>query len=287
MSWDEKRMTFTEHLGELRTRIIRSGICLVACMIVCFIFCNVILKIIAYPLTPLVEHGMIEKAPVAQTAPASAKPGETPAPASTEPAAKEKTPAPVWTVLNPMEPIVIQFKLAFYIGFVLAFPYIIWQVCAFIFPGLRPSERRAVQILIFGCSVLALTGVLVGYLGVLPLVLPYLMSMVPEGWVVQLRATETISIVLMLLAGFAVAFQFPMAVMILVYLGLLTPATLKKQRRMAIVLIAVISAVLTPPDPVSMTIMMCPLILLYEASIWVSYLVIFRRKKAAEAAAEG
>lgn len=289
MPWDEKRMTFTEHLGELRTRIVRSGICLLVCMVICFIFCNKLLAILAYPLTPLVEHGVIESAPAAASSSTPGQPGVPPAAASPEKAAAapKKTVAPVWTVLNPIEPITIQFKLAFYIGFVLAFPYMVWHVCAFIFPGLRPSERYVIQLIILGCSVLAVTGVLVAYLGVLPLVLPYLMTMVPEGWVVQLRATETISIILTMLAGFAVAFQFPMAVMVLVYIGLLSPATLKKKRPMAIVLIAVISAVLTPPDAISMMIMMIPLTILYEASIWMSHLVIFRKKKATEAAEEG
>ncbi len=83
------------------------------------------------------------------------------------------------------------------------------------------------------------------------------------------------------LVGFAVAFQFPMAVLILVYMDLLTPATLKEHRKIAIVGIAFASAILTPPDPFSMCIMMFPLVLLYEGSIWVSYLVVRRRKKTA------
>ena len=102
---------------------------------------------------------------------------------------------------------------------------------------------------------------------------------VPDGWEVQLRASETISLILLFLAAFAVAFQFPMAVLILVYMGLLTPATLKKYRRLAIVGLTIISAILTPPDPVSMMIMLFPLFLLYEGSIWLSYLVLLRKKR--------
>jgi len=278
---DEKRMTFTEHLAELRTRIIRSGICLLVCMIICYILSNYILQILAYPLMPLAEKGIIQTvhepekpAPNGQ----AAQPGTD---AETAPAAKPAK--PVWTVLNPLEIVFVQLKTAAYVGFVLAFPFLAWQFCAFIFPGLKENERRVVKVLVFGCSGLALVGVAVAYFGVLPLVLPYMMMWVPEGWQIQLRANETISMILMFLAGFAVAFQFPMAVMILVYMGFLTPAVLKTQRKFAFVIIAVISAVLTPPDPGSMMIMMLPLVLLYEISIWLSYLVIRRKKQAVQA----
>ncbi|HPO14389.1 MAG TPA: twin-arginine translocase subunit TatC [Candidatus Hydrogenedentes bacterium] len=282
MPVDEKRMTFTEHLAELRTRIIRSGICLFICMIICYALSNYILQILARPLMPLAEKGIIQtssepNSPVENNS-------QTPNPnteAQTEPS--KKTVKPVWTVLNPLEIVFVQLKTAAYIGFVLAFPFIAWQVCAFIFPGLRESERRVVKVLIFGCSGLAIVGVAVAYFGVLPLVLPYMMLWVPEGWQIQLRANETISMILLFLAGFAVAFQFPMAVMILVFMGFLSPAVLKKQRKFAFVIIAVIAAVLTPPDPGSMMIMMLPLVAMYEISIWLSYLVIRRKKQAAAA----
>jgi sec-independent protein translocase protein TatC len=136
-----------------------------------------------------------------------------------------------------------------------------------------------VQILIFGCSLLGIAGMLVAYFGVFPLVLPYLLRWVPEGVAVQLRMNETMTIILYGLLGFAIAFQFPMAVLILVYMDLLTPAALKQHRKVAIVGIAFLSAVLTPPDPISMSIMMLPLLLLYELSIWVSYLVVRRKRR--------
>ena len=72
-----------------------------------------------------------------------------------------------------------------------------------------------------------------------------------------------------------------LAVLILVYIGLLTPQTLKQYRKIAIVVMSVIAAVLTPPDPFSMLIMLTPMVILYELSIWLSYIVIRRKKRAA------
>jgi len=268
---DEKRMTFTEHLSELRSRLIYSLAALAASVVLCYIFSNFLLEMLGRPLTPLAERGFFQ-AGDAPAAPEGADPA-TPRPADT-------AATPKWTVLNPLEIVLVKLRLAGYLGLVLAFPFILYQICAFVFPGLRDNERRAVLILIYGCSVLAAAGVLVAYFGVMPLFMPYVMSFVPDGWEVQLRASETISLILLFLAAFAVAFQFPMAVLILVYMGLLTPATLKKYRRLAIVGLTIISAILTPPDPMSMLIMMFPLFLLYEGSIWLSYLVVWRREQA-------
>jgi sec-independent protein translocase protein TatC len=97
-----------------------------------------------------------------------------------------------------------------------------------------------------------------------------------------LRMNETVSFILMALLAFAIAFQFPMVVLILVYLGLLSPDTLKKHRRVAIVGMAIVSALLTPADIFSMIVMLVPLILLYELSIWASYLVLRRQKASAQ-----
>ena len=171
-----------------------------------------------------------------------------------------------------------------YAGCLLASPFVVYQVCGFIFPGLKPNERKLVRILIFGCAGFATFGVLVGYFAVFPFVLTYMTEFVPPGVELQFRMNETISQIVLFLVGFAGAFQFPMVALSLVYLGLLHPRILKKYRRIAIVVMAIAAALLTPPDPISMSMMLVPMIILYEVSIWLSYLVL-RRKKAAEATA--
>ncbi|MFA7692275.1 MAG: twin-arginine translocase subunit TatC [Candidatus Hydrogenedentes bacterium] len=274
MSRDEKRMSFTEHLGELRTRLIRSCVALLAAVIICYALSNQIFSLLSWPLRPLNESGII----VTDADPEAITEG-----ADAEAAAAELPQKAIdkvqWTVLNPLEFIVVKFKIAGYGGLLLALPFILWQLCAFIFPGLFDNERRVIQILIFGCSLLALAGVSVAYFGVFPVVLPYLLEWIPEGVLVQLRLNETLNIIVILLFGFAAAFQFPMVVLILVYMGLLTPQGLKQYRKIAIVAMAILSAILTPPDPVSMIVMVTPLVILYELSILGSYLVV-RRKQA-------
>ena len=258
---DEKRMTFTEHLAELRMRIIYSGIAIIVCMIICYVLSSYILRGLQVPLTFLQDLGIINFGGNPQT---TAEAGEN----------IGQSPSEIpWVVMNPFEIVILKIKVAGYGGIILALPYIIWQACAFVFPGLKPNERRIAKIIIFGCSSLGVIGVLVAYFGVIPLVMPYLLQWVPKGWEIQLRASETISMIVLLLFGFALAFQFPMVILALVYLDLLNPYTLRKIRKFVIVGLSVVSATLTPPDPIWMIIMLVPLLLLYEISIWLSYMI--------------
>lgn len=329
VSDEELRMSFTEHLGELRDRIIRSAIAIAICAVVCYLLSDYIFAALAHPIKimekeisgvdllpePASDGTVTGEAPIAQAMPE--------APPVTDPAEILKAVGegkPVWltldtddtlllrlkiadrtiqdidvrarpvkegldaswTVLNPMEPLIVTFKIAGYGGIFLALPYVLYQLCAFIFPGLNPKERKLAQYLIGGCTVLAFAGVCVAYFGVFPFVLPYLAQFVPEDVNVQLRMNETISLIVFGLLGFGIAFQFPMVVLILVYLGVLTPDTLRQYRKIVIVGLAIASALLTPPDPISMMLMLIPLYTLYEGSIWASYLVISRQKKSAE-----
>ncbi len=262
MSEEEKRMTFTEHLAELRLRIIWSMIAVVSCALICYALSNLFLEMLTAPLTTLANSGMVHWI------------------ASTGGAAGAEAPKGSDTlyVFNPLEPVLLKLKVAAYGGFLLAFPFIVYQAAAFIFPGLKPRERRAVKILIFGGGTLAAAGVLVAYFLVLPFVLPFLATWVPPGWKMQFRATETLNIVVILLAGFAIAFQYPMAVLSLVYLDLVTPATLRAYRRLAIVGLTVAAAILTPPDPFSILFMLAPLVLLYEGTILIACVMVRAKK---------
>jgi len=242
---DEARMTFTEHLGELRTRIIRSGIAVAVACLLCYILSNAIFDLVARPLLP-----------------------------------RESTEiAPPWVALNPLEGVFVKLKLAGVAGIILALPYVSYQLAAFVFPGLTAREKKTVSILTAGCGVLAIAGVSLAYFGILPTVLPYLMDWNPEGVQSQLRLSETVSLLLKFYAGFAVAFQFPLVVLVLVFLDVVSPAALKSYRKIVFVGIAMLSALLTPPDVLTMVMMATPLVLLYELSIWASYVVARIRHK--------
>lgn len=277
---EEARMTFTEHLGELRTRLIRSAVALFVGFLVCYAVSDYIFAAVSMPLRPLQDEDLIEL-----VTPEAAS-GDTEQAAPDEPPANSEQAAPQWTALNPLEPFLVRLKLAAYGALILGLPLVLYQLCAFVFPGLRPREQQAVRILIAGGSVLGLAGVAIAYFLIFPLVLPYLMDWAPEGVNIQLRMNETVSLILKGLLGFAIAFQFPMVVLVLVYMDLLSPETLKQYRKIAIVVMTVASAFLTPPEPISMFIMVIPLFLLYEGSIWISYLVVRRRRAGDDASSD-
>jgi sec-independent protein translocase protein TatC len=277
----EARMTFTEHLGELRTRIIRVGVAFIVGFAVCYMFSGLVFDIVRRPLEKPGVPWLI-----ASEATSHSDNGETASSGNAEnpePETGDLEDAVQWLQKNPLEWFLLSLKLSAYGSLFITLPYILYQVCGFVFPGLRSNEKKIVLTMLIGCSGLSLAGLMVAYFGVFPLVLPYILQWTPDGVTTMLSITETISIILMGLFGFAVVFQFPMVVLVLVHLDLLTPATLKRYRKQAIVGLAVLSAILTPPDPISMSFMMAPLVLLYEASIWTSYLVVRRKRKAAEA----
>ena len=278
MHHEELRMTFTEHLGELRTRLIRSAVALFVGFLVCYAISDHIFAAVSMPLRPLQDEDIIELV--------TGEPGEGEQSVADEPPASNERATPEWTALNPLEPFLVRLKLAAYGALILGLPIVLYQLCAFVFPGLRPKEQQVIRILIGGGSVLALAGVAIAYFLIFPLVLPYLMDWAPEGVNIQLRMNETVSLILKGLLGFAIAFQFPLAVLVLVYMDLLSPETLKQYRKVAIVIMTVLSAFLTPPEPISMFIMVVPLVLLYEGSIWMSYLVVFRRNREDDANAD-
>ena len=258
----EGRMTFTAHLGELRNRMIHSMIAIVIGFLACYVFSNNLIVAISYPLRPLQADEQVQE--------------------SEEGVILEEYGDIKWTVLNPLEPILVRLKIAAFGGIFFAFPYVLYQGCAFIFPGLKVRERRAVKMLLVGCTLLALGGSAVAYWGVFPMILPYLLQFAPDFVDIQLRLNETLSLILKGIMGFAIAFQFPMVVIVLVYVGILTPESLKAYRKHAIIGLFAVGALLTPPDPVSLILMAMPLVLLYEISIWLSYIVVRRKKKREE-----
>jgi sec-independent protein translocase protein TatC len=257
-------MTFTAHLGELRIRLIRSCIAAVVGLIVCYAFSNTIIEILSHPLRGISDSAATEGADEEVPGQATARYGGV-----------------SWTILSPMEPFIVKLKIAAYGGLFVAFPYILYQICAFIFPGLTVTERRVVRFLLFGCTFLAVCGSAMAYWLIFPYVLPMLVSWVPEFVNVQLRLNETLSIILKGIAGFGIAFQMPMVILVLVFLGILTPATLKAYRKVAIVIIFIVGAITTPPDPISQLLMAVPLLLLYEMSVWLSYGIVRRRERRA------
>jgi sec-independent protein translocase protein TatC len=265
-------MSFTEHLGELRTRLIRVAVTLVVTFMAGWFMSNGIVNALRWP----IDSGM-EDHNARITASWPIGPEGNPIPPEEGGLRTYQ-----WVTQSPQEGFVVQLRLAMYFALLISVPVILFQICAFVFPGLKPNERGFIMSLLGGSAVLAFFGTMTAYFGVLPLLMPYLLEYNPVGIAQNLQLGPTMSFILVLIAGFAIAFQFPMLVVAGVFLDLVKVSALTQYRRYAIVAIAIVAAVLTPPDPVSMTIMMIPLLVLYEVSIFFARIITWRRGRKVE-----
>jgi sec-independent protein translocase protein TatC len=164
------------------------------------------------------------------------------------------------------ENIGVYMKVSLLCGVILAFPVIVYELLMFILPGLKPGEKRFVIWSIPMITIFFLGGVAFAFLVMLPAALPFLTNFL--GVTTNPRLSNYISFVTNLVFWVGVCFELPLVVYLLARFGVVTPKLLLKYWRQAIVIIAVIAAVVTPTvDPVNMSIMMLPLIVLYFISI--------------------
>jgi sec-independent protein translocase protein TatC len=156
-------------------------------------------------------------------------------------------------------------------GLVLAMPVIVYELLSFIAPGLTPSERKWIYIGVPLATLLFLTGVLFSYFVMLPAAIPFLIDFM--GVKTVPRLSNYISFVTNLLFWVGVSFETPLLVFILAKMKLVTAGALLKQWRIAVVVIAVLAAVVTPTtDPVNMSLLMIPLFVLYLLSVLLAFL---------------
>jgi len=187
--------------------------------------------------------------------------------------------------ISPTETIVIYFKVALIGGLILAMPVIVYQLISFIVPGLYPHERRYLLIIVPAASLLFASGVAFAYYVMLPATIPFLLGFMGDIIRQQWTIEKYISLVTGLMFWVGVIFETPLVIAFLAYLGVVSPGTLWKNFRYAIVLIAVIAAVATPtPDPINMALLMLPLALLYLLSILLALLVYQRREAVTDTA---
>lgn len=176
--------------------------------------------------------------------------------------------------LAPAESFMTVFKVAAYAGLIIASPVIIYQVWAFVSPGLKEHERRAVFLATGLTSLLFLGGIVFGWFLVLPRGLDFLLTYESQTFDQQLQASRYFSFVMMFLLGFGLVFELPAMVLTLARLGLVSAATMGRHRKYIYLAGAVISAALTPgQDLFSMIAMIVPFILLFEVSVLISRLI--------------
>jgi sec-independent protein translocase protein TatC len=237
-------MPFLDHIEELRWRILRSLLAVVVATLVGWVIVERVdvLGLLIRPIAPLIPGGRLK-------------------------------------FTSPTEPFFITLKFAFVIGLLLASPYIIYQVWAFLSPALYERERRVIMPALSVGVLLFLAGAAAAYYWVLPRALRVLLSFQQSVLEPIITANNYFGFAAQIIAAFGLITELPLVIVILAALGVVTPEFLARNRRYAIVISAIAAALLSPPDAVSMVLMMVPLWLLYELSIVCAWVVTRRRAR--------
>jgi sec-independent protein translocase protein TatC len=308
----EDRLSLVEHLTELRVRIIISLLALAATTALCMWQNHTVLDILNRPLDSTVSHG--SKDPLVQGArydqaikrylvqsaalnrrlalqednPATraelqqlARSAD--AAAALAPELKARRPV----TLGVGEPFMETLKVSAYAGLLLALPIILYQAYAFILPAFSPREREVALPAMLGIPFLFIAGVVFGYFTVVPKAIQFLQNFNTDSFDVFIQAQPYYKFVIMLLAAMGLLFQIPVAIVAVTRVGIITPRQLAKNRRYAILVIAIVAMALPGQDPVTMTLLMAPMYVLYEGSILLARLLDRRaRRHEAEEEAE-
>ncbi|MBJ6979162.1 twin-arginine translocase subunit TatC [Luteimonas sp. MC1895] len=171
-------------------------------------------------------------------------------------------------------------KLAFFAALVLSMPWLLYQAWAFVAPGLYRREKRLAFPLLASSLLLFYAGCAFAFFVVLPSVFGFLTMVTPEGVAMMTDINAYLDFVLVIFLAFGLSFELPVALVILVLMGWVTPAQLREARGYAIVGIFILAAIITPPDVISQLMLAIPMCLLYEAGI-IAARMLSRREPAA------
>ncbi len=182
-------------------------------------------------------------------------------------------------VISPPELFYSYVKSAILAGFLASLPMSLYQVWAFVAPGLYDNEKRLALPFVVASTLLFFLGCAFGYTLAFPFVFEYFLSLEADFIQTSWSTREIFSFQSRLYLVFGIAFQLPIAIFFFSLAGIVTPQKLAAGRKYAIVILFVASAILTPPDVVSQVVLALPMIALYESGIWLSRLVIRRRQE--------
>lgn len=180
-----------------------------------------------------------------------------------------------------MDKFMAHIKVAAMSGVIMSCPFWIHQLWKFVAPGLYKHERRYAVFFIFFGSMLFLTGVAFVYFFVYPAAFQFLMTFGGATDKPMISIAEYLSFFVTTTMMFGFAFELPLIITIMAMLGLIDSVFLKAKRRYAVVVLAMVAAILTPPDLISMIMMLVPLLLLYESSIWIVHFLVEKPRAAA------
>ena len=234
--------TLISHLLELRTRLMRAFLAVILVFIPCALYSNQLFEWLSHPLLQqLPANSMLISTSIT---------------------------APFTTPL----------KLAFVAALVVAMPYVFYELWAFIAPGLYRNEKSFAVPLLVSAVVLFYVGVAFAYYVVFPLIFKFFVNTTPHGVQMMADISMYMEFVLVLLFSFGIAFEVPVAVVLLVLMGIVPLEKLTRSRGYVLIAVFIIAAILTPPDAISQTVMAVPMYLLYEGGILFARLVARRRK---------
>lgn len=244
------KIPLTEHLAELRKRIIVSLIAIFAGFILSFYFSEHIFYLLTLPLKSTIKFSFTNPFIFFETV---------------------KHPNMELVFLAPAEAFWMHMKISFISGIVLTSPIILYELWKFVGPGLLPKEKKYIFPLIIIIAFLFLIGALFCFLFVLPFAMNFLITYKTEALKPMLSVDRYIDFCLKFILAFGAIFELPVVIIFLTKMGVVTTKTLAKNRKYAVLMAFIIAALLTPtPDAFNQTLMAVPIILLYEAGIWVS-----------------
>ena len=238
--------TLISHLLELRNRLLKGVLAVAVLAGPCIYFANEIFTFVAQPLMRKLPAGasMISTSVIA--------------------------------------PFMTPFKLALVTALFLAMPYVLYQLWAFVAPGLYRKEKRFALPLLISSIVLFYCGAAFAYYVVFPVIFAFFAATAPEGVLMMTDIASYLDFVLLLFFAFGAAFEIPVATVLLILTGLVKVETLARNRGYVLLGIFIIAAIITPPDAISQSIMAVPMYLLYEGGILLSRLLQRTRKAEAE-----
>jgi sec-independent protein translocase protein TatC len=264
---DERRMPFLEHLRELRTRIIYSGVTIIVSFIVAWNFhieifdwliepYNLAIKAMPRPLHQFVLSRVPDSG-----------------------ISIDLEQIPIIRYQDLVSPFFVYLKTSLLAAVFISVPVLFWQLWSFISPGLYPSERRLAAPFVIGTTVFFAAGVLFCRYVVLTAAVVVLLSIGAENTEAMIMMKDYFALVSRFLLVFGLVFEMPILVMFLALLGFVTHKTLIKHWKPALVLTFVVGAILTPPDPFTQIALALPLMALYALSIGVAYVFSLRRER--------
>ena len=237
---DKRELSLIDHLLELRTRLLRAVIAISIVVIALAPFARQLYSLLAEPLVRYLPEGSSMIA------------------------------------IDVASPFFAPFKLVLILGLLIAMPAVIYQAWAFVAPGLYRHEQRLARPLLVASVMLFYAGCAFAYFLVFPVVFAFFTSMAPEGVAVMTDISRYLDFILALFIAFGLAFQVPVATIVLVALGVTTPESLGKARGYVVVGAFLVAMLITPPDMISQTLLALPVLALYELGIIMSRVLLRR-----------